>query len=103
MTQTSDSAKPALGASLDSNILPDVRKSVRLNLSFPYDWSNPDISNEALILNVLNRGIYTDICRVCAYFGIDYVEQVHGSAEGNAALTRMLGNIKKGFARVQSR
>lgn len=28
-----------------------VRKSAQLGLSFPYDWSNPSISDEALILN----------------------------------------------------
>jgi len=84
-----------------------VRKSAQLNLSFPYDWSNPDISDDALILNVLKRGLYADICRVCAYFGFDVVERLASglreSVIGNMSLTRMLNNIKQGFARAQAR
>lgn len=83
------------------------RRSTQLNLSFPYDWSNPDISDEALILNVLRRGIYTDICRICAHFGFADVERLasslRGSAIGNTSLSRMLGNARKGFVRAQTR
>lgn len=84
-----------------------VRKSARLGLSFPYDWSNPAISDEALILNVLERGIYPDICRVCAHFGLDVVERLYPSLPndivGCPSLARMLNNIKKGFSRAQAR
>ncbi len=84
-----------------------VRKSARLGLSFPYDWSNPSISDEALILNVLERGIYRDVCRVCAHFGLGMVERLYPSLPVDTAsspsLTRMLDNIKKGFARAQAR
>ncbi|TAN51621.1 MAG: hypothetical protein EPN21_06180, partial [Methylococcaceae bacterium] len=52
-------------------------KSARLGLSFPYDWPNPDISDEALILNVLARGIFEDICRVCIHFGVDEAERLY--------------------------
>jgi len=84
-----------------------VRRSSELDLSFPYDWSNPAISDEALIINVLNRGIFSDICRVCAYFGLDVVRTVASglqkSASANKSLTRMLCNIHKGFSRAQTR
>lgn len=84
-----------------------VRKSTRLGLSFPYDWSNPAISDEALILNVLERGIYPDICRVCAHFGLGMVERLYPSLPNDTAsspsLARMLDNIRKGFARAQAR
>lgn len=84
------------------------RKSARLNLSFPYDWSNPAIGDDALIINVLNRGIFADICRVCAYFGLDAVERLASSSSnttttGGKSLSRMLNNIKKGFVRAQAR
>ncbi len=86
---------------------PPVRKSARLGLSFPYDWSNPAISDEALILNVLERGIYPDICRVCAHFGLGAVERLYPSlpndTAGSPSLARMLDNIKKGFTRAQAR
>jgi hypothetical protein len=84
-----------------------VRRSEQLNLSFPYDWSNPDISDEVLILTVLRRGIYEDICRVCAYFGFADVERLashlNGAVGEGLSLPRMIDNIKKGFARAQAR
>ncbi len=84
-----------------------IRRSTQLNLSFPYDWSNPAISDEALIINILNRGIFVDICRVCAYFGLDVVEGLasglRNTTTGNISLTRKLNNIRKGFIRAQAR
>ena len=84
-----------------------VRRSSELDLSFPYGWSNPAISDEALIINVLNRGIFSDICRVCAYFGLEVVRSVASdlqkSACANKSLARMLCNINKGFSRAQTR
>lgn len=86
-----------------------VRKSTRLGLSFPYDWPNPAIGDDALIRNVLERGIYEDICRVCAHFGLSVVERLYAerpvstTANVNPSLARMLANIKKGFARAQTR
>ena len=83
-----------------------IRKSKQLNLSFPYDWSNPAITDEALIINVLNRGIFVDICRICAYFGLDVVEGFDSNLSKpiavNKSLARMLSNIKKGFVRAQA-
>jgi hypothetical protein len=84
-----------------------IRRSTQLNLSFPYDWSNPNISDDALIINVLSRGHYSDICRICAYFGFDVVDRLASSENGvlisNSSLERMLANIQKGFDRAQSR
>ncbi len=82
-----------------------IRKSEKLGLSFPYDWSNPDISGEALVLNVLERGIFNDICKMCAHYGIANVESmcVHLNADPLAVRSRqrMLDNIKKGFAHAR--
>jgi hypothetical protein len=84
-----------------------VRKSVWLGLSFPYDWSNPAISDEALILNVLERGIYQDICHICAHFGLSTVEALRAELPQDIAsspsMSRMLDNIRTGFARAQTR
>lgn len=80
-----------------------IRKFSHLELSFPYDWSNGDISEDALIINVLERGIFSDICRICAHFGVENVERVRARLPiNNASLDRMLSNIKKGFDRAQS-
>lgn len=83
-----------------------VRKSAQLGLSFPYDWSNPAISDEALILNVLERGIYKDICRVCAHFGMGTVERscsdLPSVVATSPSLARMLDNIRKGFAHAKT-
>lgn len=61
--------------------------------------------DEALILSVLKRGIFGDIARVCAYYGLAEVEHQASSYEKSVieerSLTRMIGNIKKAFARAQ--
>lgn len=83
--------------------LSDQRKDllvVKLKLSFPYDWSNPFISDKALIINVLKRGIFEDICRICAYFGIETVDNLSVIAfkdDPSPIYSRMIKNIKKGF------
>lgn len=51
-----------------------IRKST--NLSLPYDWSNPAMPDNALILSVLRRAVFTDIVRVCAQFGLARVRQL---------------------------
>lgn len=84
-----------------------IHKSVQLGLSFPYDWSNSAISDDALILNVLERGIYEDICRICAHFGLATVEHLRFTLPTGIAtspsLVRMLDNVKKGFTHAQTR
>jgi transcriptional regulator with XRE-family HTH domain len=48
-----------------------VRKSA--NLTLPYDWSNPALPDDALILSVLRRAIFADVARVCGDFGLERV------------------------------
>lgn len=83
-----------------------LRKSTLLGLSFAYDWSNPAISDDALILNVLERGIFEDICRVCAHYGIKAVEQriplLPQEIAESAWLNRMMRNIKQGFEHAEN-
>lgn len=55
-----------------------VRKSA--DLSMPYDWSNPAMPEEALILSVLRRAHFPDLVRVCADWGLLRVKPLVGSA-----------------------
>ncbi|MGZ4953532.1 MAG: hypothetical protein ACXV8Q_00350 [Methylobacter sp.] len=79
----------------------DGRLVTELGLVFPYDWSNRGgIKDEALIINVLKRGIYEDICRICAYYGIETVDNLADVAfknEPSMIYPRMIENIRKGF------
>jgi hypothetical protein len=83
-------------------VLDKDRLVIKLGLSFPYDWSNPGgISDEALIINVLKRGIFEDICKICAYYGIDEVDSLADVAfkdEPSIVYSRIIKNIRKGFA-----
>ncbi|GHU19821.1 hypothetical protein FACS189475_07720 [Betaproteobacteria bacterium] len=65
-----------------------VRKSTQLGLSLPYDWSNPAINDKALILNVLKRGIYEDICHICAHFSLPVVEALRAELPEDSLPTR---------------
>jgi transcriptional regulator with XRE-family HTH domain len=51
-------------------------KSSRLGLSFPYDWSNPQIADEVLIAKVLDKARFDDVSRTTAHYGLPLVEQV---------------------------
>jgi len=83
-----------------------IRKSASLGLAFPYDWSNPDIPDDALILNVLDRGIFEDICIISAHYGIERVEAAAKTLDPDVykygALERKLRNIKIGFSRAET-
>lgn len=80
-----------------------LRKSKSLGLSFPYDWSNPNISDQALILNVLERGIFEDICKIAARYGLAKIEKqlknLPPDIATSSSLVRMMSNIRIGFAR----
>jgi hypothetical protein len=48
-----------------------VRKSD--GLSMPYDWSDPGMPDEKLIVSVLRRASFPDLVRICAEFGVAFV------------------------------
>lgn len=48
-----------------------VRKSD--GLSMPYDWSNPGMPDETLVVSVLRRASFPDLVRICADFGLAFV------------------------------
>ncbi|MBI4742556.1 MAG: hypothetical protein HY777_13630 [Betaproteobacteria bacterium] len=41
--------------------------------SMPYDWPNPAMSDETLILSILRRACFPDLVRICADFGLTVV------------------------------
>ena len=76
------------------------RKSANLDLSFPYDWSNPSMSEELLIDKVVERGLFEDMAKVAVHFGTAPLRKsVQSFVEKNGAtgvsLNRMLVNIEK--------
>ena len=81
-------------------------KSKMLGLSFPYDWSNPDIPDAALILNVLERGIYEDICIIAAHYGLARlraaIPDLPDAVANSRWLARMLNNIEIGFSNAEN-
>jgi hypothetical protein len=79
-----------------------LRKSA--DLSMPYDWPNPAMADEALILAVLRRACFPDLVRICADFGLTPVRARLDTALALAPadernilariLTRMLRSIE---------
>lgn len=73
-----------------------ISKSRKLGLSLPYDWSNPNISDIALIRKSLEYANLADLTRLALEFGVDRLESEMRSMP--AALTRsaamVLPNIR---------
>jgi transcriptional regulator with XRE-family HTH domain len=77
-----------------------TRKSQTLALSFPYDWSNPAMSDSALIARVVERGLFEDIAKVAARYGVEPLQRAAAAFTARnpaaaPALNRMLTNIEK--------
>lgn len=74
------------------------RKSRQLALSAPFDWSNPQISDGALIAKTVASLRFEDVARLCAHYGIDRVRSVVTSSIADplprAILARQLRNIE---------
>lgn len=84
--------------------LPDGKARI-LNLSFPYDWSNPALDDDTLIHNVIERGLFEDIVRITAHYGLARIQSIAAPFAANnpmaaASLHRMLGNISKALQHV---
>lgn len=73
-----------------------VRKSA--DLSMPYDWPNPAMADDALILSVLRRACFPDVVRICCDFGLTAVR-----ARLDAALTLVPADERGILARILSR
>lgn len=97
------SANPAdEGPAKAEGRVPRMRKSEQLGLSAPYDWSNPDIPDDALIAKAGASLRFEDVAALCVHYGLDRVRSVLAkSAEGDLErkiLARQLKNIEAALA-----
>ena len=75
-----------------------ARPFEKLGLDFPYDWSNPAISDTALIGKVLDRARFMDVSKTFAHYGHAQVESV--AADLGIDLTSgVLGSLMPGIKR----
>ncbi len=71
-------------------------KARQLGLALPYDWSNPDIPDRALITKALEYAHLPDLTRLALHFGIDALESALATmppAQARSA-ARVLPNIR---------
>lgn len=82
----------ALGLTMEARTVQPLR------LSFPYNWSNPAMSADAMMAAILERGLFEDVLEAARYWGLERLQ----AAAKNQALTpsvqRMLRNISAGFS-----
>ena len=79
------------------------RPSEKLGLDFPYDWSNPAISDAALIGKVLDRARFMDVSKTFAHYGHTVVEKVArdlGIALSQGVLGSLMPGIKRGLEKT---
>lgn len=71
-----------------------------LRLSFPYNWSNPAMSAEAMMLAILERGLFDDLLEAARYWGLEPLQRVAQKHPPELNTQRMLRNIAAGFAQA---
>lgn len=77
------------------------RLSKRLDLEFPYDWSNPNMGESTLISLVLEKARFNDILSITHHFGIERISAEAKNFEGThqaGLINKYLQRIKKGIA-----
>ena len=96
--RTPRAAAPILVATVPR--LTAAHPSEKLGLDFPYDWSNPAISDTALIGKVLDRARFMDVSRTFAHYGHAQVEKVAldlGIDLSSGVLGGLMPGIKRGL------
>ena len=75
-------------------------KAQRLGLALPYDWSNPNMSDHALILKALEFAHLPDLTRLAMHFGIEALESALATlpAADAQSAARVLPNIRAALA-----
>jgi len=74
--------------------------SEKLKLEFPYDWSNPNISESTFILLVFEKARFNDLLAITHYFGIERIEaelEAFSSEAQTQLIHKYLSRIKKGM------
>src|SRR3569623_495228 len=79
---------------------PMERKSQKLGLDFPYDWSNSLMDDQTLIEKVLDRNRFEDVARITSHYGLQEIESVASKSPFSTRqdVTRSLSNIRKAWA-----
>ena len=99
-----DEAKLAASATVaNASQPPAKRPSEKLGLDFPYDWSNPAISDAALIGKVLDRARFMDVSKTFAHYGHPAVEKVAqdlGIDLDQGVLGSLMPGIKRGLEKT---
>ena len=72
--------------------------SQKLGLDFPYDWSNPAISDTALIGKVLDKARFMDVSKTFAHYGHERV-RLAATDLGIDLTTGVLGSLMPGIQR----
>ncbi len=75
-----------------------ARLSQKLGLDFPYDWSNPGISDTALIGKVLDKARFKDVSKTFAHYGHEKVENIANDL-GIDLTSGVLGSLMPGIYR----
>ena len=75
-------------------------KAKRLGLALPYDWSNPNMPDHALILKALEFAHLPDLTRLAMHFGIEALESALATlpAADAQSAARVLPNIRAALA-----
>jgi len=85
----------------DTLCLPQSDRVRELDLEFTYNWSNRSMPDDVLIRHVLERGIFLDMCKVAAFFGLNRVlgilVQLDASTRESVSMQRKISNITIGF------
>jgi transcriptional regulator with XRE-family HTH domain len=79
------------------------RLSEKLGLDFPYDWSNPAISDVALIGKVLAKARFMDVSKTFAHYGHARIKQVAadlGIDLHQGVLGSLMPGLQSGFERA---
>ncbi len=75
----------------------ELRQEQPLRLSFPYNWSNPNMSVDAMMLAILERGLFDDVLEAARYWGLERLQAVANKHLPTPTVQRMLRNITVGF------
>ncbi len=82
----------ALGLKIEAQAVQPLR------LNFPYNWSNPAMSQETMMAAILERGLFEDLLEAARYWGLERLQAVAQTHVATPTLQRMLRNIAAGFA-----
>ena len=99
-----DEAKLAASATVANAPQPPAKRPLeKLGLDFPYDWSNPAMSDAALIGKVLDRARFVDVSKTFAHYGHQCVEKVAqdlGIDLTQGVLGSLMPGIKRGLEKA---